>query len=125
MADRVAGRDALLFADLPAMTDPVQVVVTDPTGAVRHDVSADPVGEESRFATVVPGSALDRHGLWTATWSDGDSQHVVSFTVGPMAAGLSGWDLRLLVASREHLAIEGVVSDYTGGALVDDTLLGG
>lgn len=120
MPDRFEGAGSVLYTTVPGNTAPDTVLVTDPSGAASSQIPTA-MGDR-RFSC--PAGALARHGVWTAEWKNGATVLVrQAFTVGPRSSGLTKWDLRLAVASREGGCQESYVTDSRPGVIVDGDLV--
>jgi len=123
MADRVIGVSGIIYADLPGYVAPVTVTVTNPLGTAVATAAATTDQGAFRFSyPLTPTMA----GLWTAAWTGAAGTTTRYFTVGDItAAGLTRWDLLMALARREHEVVEGYISGYQPGVLVDTALRGG
>ena len=129
MPDRTLGASTCLWADLPGGAGgAVQARVTDPAGQVRAVLSAAVLNADGRVGVTVSGDDLDAAGLWTVTWEEPGTNrllHQDTFAVGPERGGLSRWELRLAVAARQGVVVEGTLATAMPGYLTDAELLGG
>lgn len=127
MADRVASADASLYIDAPKLTTPATVTIADPLGVTLVTAAAATDLTDSRLGYTLLAANTAKQGTYRAVWTGANAVTAAQdFTVGAAdAPGLTYWDLRLMVAAREGLAIEGAITDYEAGVVIDADMVGG